>query len=297
MTTEHPTVNFTRMDQGTAEDYALLQRASEEFNEDLTDKVLAMLDELKDVQRGYQVNRYVHSLQSATLAYDDGADEETIVAALLHDIGDHISPENHSALAASVLQPYVSERMWWIVHHHGLFQGYYFWHHYGMDRNARDAYRDHPYYGLHRVVRQVRPARLRPGLPHQAAELLRADGAPALRPQALGGIGPRPQRPGRRPRRLGSLPVSISGDLCTARRGSGPVSCASAGQSGHSRRPPWQWPCLLRVRRAIGRSPAPAVAVALSPARPQGNWPLPGARRSRSAQLPRGRGVSPWHPA
>ncbi len=146
MTTEHPTVSFTRMDQGTAEDYALLQRASEAFNEDLTDKVLSMLDELKDVQRGYQVNRYVHSLQSATLAYDDGADEETIVAALLHDIGDHISPENHSALAASVLQPYVSERMWWIVHHHGLFQGYYFWHHYGMDRNARDAYRDHPYY-------------------------------------------------------------------------------------------------------------------------------------------------------
>ncbi len=146
MTTEHPTVSFTRMDQGTAEDYALLQRASEAFNEDLTDKVLSMLDELKDVQRGYQVNRYVHSLQSATLAYDDGADEETIVAALLHDIGDNISPENHSALAASVLQPYVSERMWWIVHHHGLFQGYYFWHHYGMDRNARDAYRDHPYY-------------------------------------------------------------------------------------------------------------------------------------------------------
>ena len=105
MTTGRRTVGFTRMDQGTAEDYALLQRAAAEANEDLVEKVLSMLDQLKSVQRGYRVNRYVHSLQSATLAYDDGADEETIVAALLHDIGDSVAPDNHSALAASVLQP------------------------------------------------------------------------------------------------------------------------------------------------------------------------------------------------
>ena len=146
MTTGRRTVGFTRMDQGTAEDYALLQRAAAEANEDLVEKVLSMLDQLKSVQRGYRVNRYVHSLQSATLASDDGADEETIVAALLHDIGDSVAPDNHSALAASVLQPYVSEKTSWIVQHHGLFQGYYFWHHYGMDRNAREAYRDHPHY-------------------------------------------------------------------------------------------------------------------------------------------------------
>ena len=134
------------MDQGTAADYALLQGAVAEANEDLVENVLVMLQRLKGEERGYQVNRYVHSLQSATLAYQDGADEETIVAALLHDIGDSIAPDNHSALAASVLQPYVSEKTWWIVHHHGLFQGYYFWHHYGMDRNAREVYRDEPHY-------------------------------------------------------------------------------------------------------------------------------------------------------
>jgi len=146
VTTEPRTVSFTRMDQGTAEDYALLQRTITTANEDLVGNVLSMLDHLKGEERGFQVNRYVHSLQSATLAHADDADEETIVAALLHDIGDSIAPDNHSALAGALLRPYVSDKTWWIINHHGLFQGYHFWHYYGMDRNARDAYRDHPYY-------------------------------------------------------------------------------------------------------------------------------------------------------
>jgi len=32
------------------------------------------------------------------------------------------------------------------VEHHGLFQGYYYLHFIGGDRNARDKYKDHPYY-------------------------------------------------------------------------------------------------------------------------------------------------------
>ena len=87
-----------------------------------------------------------HSLQCATRAHRDGADEEMVVAALLHDIGDLLSPFNHSELAAAVLRPYVAERTYWIVRHHGLFQSYYYAHHTGGDRHARDAYRDHPWY-------------------------------------------------------------------------------------------------------------------------------------------------------
>ena len=65
---------------------------------------------------------------------------------MLHDIGDILAPTNHSQVAAAVLAPYASEKNRWIVAHHGLFQGYYWFHHNGQDRNARDRYRDHAYY-------------------------------------------------------------------------------------------------------------------------------------------------------
>ena len=46
--------------------------------------------------------------------------------------------------AAALLQPYVSRTTHWIVKHHGIFQGYYYFHHYGKDRNAREQFRGHP---------------------------------------------------------------------------------------------------------------------------------------------------------
>ena len=141
------TVSFTRMDQGTAEDYALLDRLEEEHKQaHLVDNLLALLKSLAGPTLGYRVDRYEHSLQSATRALRDGADEETVVAALLHDIGDLYAPDNHSAFAAVVLQPYVSERTHWVVKHHGLFQGYYFYHHLGRDRDAREQFRGHPHF-------------------------------------------------------------------------------------------------------------------------------------------------------
>jgi len=140
-------INFTRMDQGTAEEYAFLGRLWEEHKKDhLTDGVLGLLKQMKGPTLGYKIDRYEHSLQSATRAQRDGADEETVVAALLHDVGDSIAPDNHSQVAAAILRPYVSEKTYWIVLHHGIFQGYYFWHHSGGDRNAREQYRGHPYF-------------------------------------------------------------------------------------------------------------------------------------------------------
>ena len=139
-------VSFTSMAAGTKEDYEMLERLEAEFAASTADRVLEQLRGLAGSLGGYKVDRLEHSLQSATRAYRDEADEEMVVAALLHDIGDLLSPHNHSELAAAVLRPYVSERTYWIVREHGLFQSYYYAHHFGGDRNARDRFIDHPWY-------------------------------------------------------------------------------------------------------------------------------------------------------
>ena len=139
-------VHFTEMKYGSKEDYELLSKFEKEYAEKLPDRILEALLNLGDSMDGYQVSRLEHSLQSATRAERDGADEEMIVATLLHDIGDSLAPFNHSQLVASVLRPYVSEKVYWIMLHHGLFQEYYYAHHIGRDRNARDQFKDHQYY-------------------------------------------------------------------------------------------------------------------------------------------------------
>jgi predicted HD phosphohydrolase len=144
---ESGTIDFINMADGTREEYELLERHYRPFSEGLPERLMAHLKLLSGDLMGYKIDRFQHSLQSATRAQRDGADEDMVVAALLHDIGDTISPENHSELAASVLQPYVSTKTHWIIKHHGLFQGYYYFHHLGGDRNARDRYRDHPLFG------------------------------------------------------------------------------------------------------------------------------------------------------
>jgi predicted HD phosphohydrolase len=138
-------VSFTAMEDGTAADYDLLARLEEEELRKFPDRVLGWLRTMED-SAGYQVSRLEHSLQAATRAHRAGEDEETVVCVLLHDIGDHLAPANHSEVAAAVLRPYVSERNYWIVKHHGLFQGYYYFHHYGQDPLAREQFRDHPWY-------------------------------------------------------------------------------------------------------------------------------------------------------
>jgi predicted HD phosphohydrolase len=135
---------FTRMVDATAEDYGVILRHSLGFQQGLPDRVLRHLSLLAGDTGGYAVDRLTHSLQTATRAERDGRDEEYVVCALLHDIGDTLASLNHSELAAVILQPFVSEENHWIVKHHGIFQGYYFFHHFGLDRNMRDRYRDHP---------------------------------------------------------------------------------------------------------------------------------------------------------
>lgn len=138
-------VSFTRMSDGTAEDYQLLSHYEEEDLAGFPDRVLGWLRSM-DEHTGYRISRLGHSLQAATRAHRAGEDEETVVTVLLHDIGDVLAPANHSEVAAAMLRPYVSEQNYWIVRYHGLFQEKYYAHHCGRDPDARDRFRDHEYY-------------------------------------------------------------------------------------------------------------------------------------------------------
>ena len=140
------TVSFTEMKNGTKDDYLLLDKHEKKFIESTADRTIKYMSGLTKTLEGYKVNRLEHSLQTATRALNDKANDEMIVAALLHDIGDELAPLNHSEYAAAVLKPYVSEKTHWIVEKHGEFQMYYYAHHLGGNKNQREKYKGHKYY-------------------------------------------------------------------------------------------------------------------------------------------------------
>ena len=140
------TVNFTRMEDGTPEEYEFLDHMEDEYKAALPDRILESLRKLEHSLSGYRISRLEHCLQGATRAHRAGESEEMIVAILLHDIGDELATYSHSEMAAAILRPFVSEKLYWIVKHHGVFQMYYYAHHCGGDRNCRDMYRDHAWY-------------------------------------------------------------------------------------------------------------------------------------------------------
>jgi len=134
------------MKNGTKEDYQLLEKYEKDFERKTADRIIKYLAAQTTTLEGYQITRLEHSLQAATRAYKNDESEEMVVATLLHDIGDDLAPMNHSQYAASILRPYVSERTYWIIQHHGFFQTYYSAHHLDGDRNARDKFKDHEHY-------------------------------------------------------------------------------------------------------------------------------------------------------
>ncbi|MCU1391741.1 MAG: putative phosphohydrolase [Ilumatobacteraceae bacterium] len=138
---------FTRMDDASPEQLAVvISEAQLHLNDQVADRLLEQLNTLKGPTLGYQVDRYEHSLQTASRAHRDGARIDMVVAALLHDIGDALAPANHSELAAAILAPYVDEETTWVVRHHGVFQGYHYWHKIGFDRDTRERYRSSPFF-------------------------------------------------------------------------------------------------------------------------------------------------------
>jgi predicted HD phosphohydrolase len=140
------TVNFTRMEDSTREEYEFLDALEKQYCEGLADRLLNALKQLKHSLSGYKITRLEHVLQGATRAHRAGESDEMILAVLLHDIGDELAPHSHSEMGAAVLRPFVSEKIYWIVKHHGLFQMFYYAHFFGGNRNARDRFKQHQWY-------------------------------------------------------------------------------------------------------------------------------------------------------
>ena len=137
---------FTAMVDSTQEDWRLISKNARDYQRALPERVINHLRLLRDDFGGFAVDRLEHSLQTATRAAEDGRDQEYVVCALLHDIGDTLCPAQHADVAATILKPYVSEKNHWMVDKHAIFQGYYFFHHVGLDREMRDQFRDHEYF-------------------------------------------------------------------------------------------------------------------------------------------------------
>jgi predicted HD phosphohydrolase len=138
---------FTRMQDGTAAEFALIEAAETGYARTLHRRVLDAVRILgAGGDAGYAISRLEHSLQSATRAERDGRPTDYVVAALIHDIGDNLAPYSHGSYAAAVLRPFVSEELCWIVSHHPLFQMYYYGPHMGGDKHARERFAGHPWY-------------------------------------------------------------------------------------------------------------------------------------------------------
>ncbi|HEY0194896.1 MAG TPA: HD domain-containing protein [Kofleriaceae bacterium] len=143
---EPPRASFTNMAESTQADWRIIGGEFLRFGQGLADRVLKHLALLEGDYGGFPVDRLTHSLQTATRAHADGRDEEYVVCALLHDIGDTLGSYNHPDVAAAILKPFVSPQNLWMIEKHNIFQGYYFFHHIGMNRDMRDMFKDHPYY-------------------------------------------------------------------------------------------------------------------------------------------------------
>ena len=134
-------INFTQMKDGTKEEYLFLSKHENKYFANISSRILKFMNGLSKTLEGYQITRLEHSLQTATRALNDKAEDEMIVGALLHDIGDELSPLNHSEFAATILKPYVSEKTCWIIEKHGIFQKYYYAHHLGGNKNEREKFK------------------------------------------------------------------------------------------------------------------------------------------------------------
>lgn len=138
--------SFTSMTEGKASDYQIISDNFKVYSKKLPDRVMDHLMLLKGDFGGFPVDRLEHSLQTATRAHQDGQDEEYVVMALMHDIGDTLGTFNHADIAAAIMKPFVSEKLHWILEKHGIFQGYYFFHHIGLDRDMREQFRGHEHF-------------------------------------------------------------------------------------------------------------------------------------------------------
>jgi predicted HD phosphohydrolase len=147
--TDQRRASFASFAESTADDWQIIEEYFPENQSLATANLITQMRMLGRDHGGFPVSRLEHSLQTATLAEQAGESDEYVLCALLHDVGDTLSPgQFHPGIAAAIVAPVVSEAHAWMVSKHGVFQGYYFWHHLGLDRDARERYRDSPHFDL-----------------------------------------------------------------------------------------------------------------------------------------------------
>jgi predicted HD phosphohydrolase len=132
---------FTRMDESTAEQWAVIGAETMQHQSRVAESILSMLRSLADITDGFAVDQLTHSLQTATRAERAGADKEVVVASLCHDIGKAVSVPGHPAIAAAILQSYVRPEVTEMIRIHQDFQGRHYYHHFGGDPDAREQHR------------------------------------------------------------------------------------------------------------------------------------------------------------
>jgi len=135
-------MTFTRMDESTAEQWAVIGAETARNQGRVADRVLLLLRSLGEITDGFATDQLTHCLQTATRAERDGADDEVVVASLCHDIGKAISVPNHPAIAAEILRPYVRPEVYDMIRVHQDFQGRHYYAHFGGDPNAREKHRE-----------------------------------------------------------------------------------------------------------------------------------------------------------
>jgi hypothetical protein len=113
-------MHFTRMDQGTDADVAILRQVHEQNLRELPGRLIGLLNDLKS-DTAYNITRYDHCLQTATRALRDGKDDEYVAVALLHDACERLGPFNHGEVIGSILKPFVSRDNLFMLTEHGLF--------------------------------------------------------------------------------------------------------------------------------------------------------------------------------
>ena len=141
-----PRAKFRNFEEGTQEDWSIIASQYTAFAQGLSDRVLTHLKLLEGDFGGFPIDRLQHCLQTATRAHRDGRGETYVVMALLHDIGDTVGTYNHPDIGAAIIKPFVTAQEHWICAQHGLFQGNYYFHYLGMDRDARDVHRGHEHW-------------------------------------------------------------------------------------------------------------------------------------------------------
>ena len=121
-----PVASYPSLAEATPEDFTTQDITFAHVATSQADRVLSLLKNETDQTFLHCLDLLEHSLQTATRAYRNDENEELVVVALLHDIGEVLSPGNHGEVAAGLLKPYVSDQNHWLLLHHEIYQAHYY---------------------------------------------------------------------------------------------------------------------------------------------------------------------------